>query len=185
MVLDETRPCVEPLTNIDVRDLLFFDKNEVIIRYEDYINSPETPGDSSSKMLTLREKNPKKYKRRKNKQCHVCDKNFTTTTKLKMHTRIHSGCKPFKCKKCHKTFSQEFNLKRHEMVHRTDRPREFQCHICGSFYWQKHHLTDHIVACHAKVETIICDICKKCVKNKNSYRLHRYKHVTFMIDNED
>lgn len=190
----------EPLTNIDVQDLLFFEKNEDFIRLEDYIiNSPEGPrniaSDPSIEVSVLKRKNEQKvqvqttskhkklYKRRKDKQCKVCDKNFTTTTKLNMHTRIHSGCKPFKCTECSKTFSQEFNLKRHELIHlpTSQRPRKYQCHICGQFYWQKHHLTDHILACHSYLEKeIVCDVCKKAVKNKNSYRLHRYRHVIFM-----
>lgn len=187
---------VEPLTGIDVKDLLFFETNETLIRLEDYIYSPERPtsnnSDSNNKVtvtvtdkihVQTRPKNKKLYKRRKNKQCKVCDKNFTTTTKLNMHIRVHSGCKPFKCNKCSKTFAQEFNLKRHELVHvpSSDRPRKYQCHICGLFYWQKHHLSDHILACHSNVAAeIVCDVCKKIVKNKNSYRLHQYRHVTFM-----
>lgn len=192
---------IEPLTNIDVKDLLFFEKNGDVIRLEDYINLPEgTPNISSDSIVLLTvdknelsdnegqvkktlKKHKKLYKRRKDKQCKVCDKNFTTTTKLNMHIRVHSGCKPFKCKECPKTFAQEFNLKRHELVHLpfSERPKKYQCHICGLFYWQKHHLTDHILACHCfGGQEIVCEVCKKAVKNKNSYRMHRYKHVTFM-----
>lgn len=190
-LLDENGRHIEPLTNIDIKDLLFFEKKGDVIRLEDYINTSEVSISIGSdltvevaKVKKSVEKSSKKmYKRRKDKQCKVCDKTFTTTTKLNMHIRVHSGCKPFKCKECPKTFAQQFNLKRHELVHLpfSERPKKYQCHICGLFYWQKHHLSDHILAFHCfGGAEIVCEVCKKAVKNKNSYRMHRYKHVTFM-----
>ncbi|XP_063697978.1 oocyte zinc finger protein XlCOF15-like [Culicoides brevitarsis] len=189
----------EPLSEIDVRDLLFFNtvQTDVISLSDlsDYLQNPPEfeliVTEKVQKIPPTRKNPPKKrkkpakklYKRRKNKECHICEKQFTTTTKLNIHILVHSGSRPFKCTKCDKSFSQEFNLKRHEMVHQPQRQRKFQCHVCGLFYLEKHHLTDHILACHSLMDAnkkIVCDICKKTVKNKNSYRTHRYRHVTFM-----
>uniref|UniRef100_A0A336LN03 CSON014797 protein n=1 Tax=Culicoides sonorensis TaxID=179676 RepID=A0A336LN03_CULSO len=170
---NESQISIETLTNIDITDLIFFNsKNDTVICLEDYLKSPQHAGsvlteDETCDSIEIQKSNKKKsYKRRKDKQCKVCDKTFTTTTKLKMHSRVHSGLKPFKCSKCPKTFTQEYNLKRHEMTHlpANQRKKRFQCHNCELSFWQKHHLKDHLLACHVRgsskngSDKIICDI---------------------------
>ena len=54
--------------------------------------------------------------------CSKCGKSFMSTSKFKLHERIHTGEKPFSCSKCEKTFSQAGHLKTHERIHTDEKP---------------------------------------------------------------
>nr|CAI5826998.1 unnamed protein product [Callosobruchus analis] len=46
-------------------------------------------------------------------RCEVCWKAFAHSTALKLHTRKHTGEKPFKCVLCVASFTQLPHLKKH------------------------------------------------------------------------
>lgn len=50
-------------------------------------------------------------------QCNICLLTFTTSRALKMHTRIHSGEKPYKCGQCNKAFARKDELHTHKYFH--------------------------------------------------------------------
>ncbi|CAB4016011.1 zinc finger 271-like [Paramuricea clavata] len=50
-------------------------------------------------------------------QCSICRLTFTTSRALKMHTRIHSGEKPYKCGQCNKAFARKDELHTHKYFH--------------------------------------------------------------------
>ena len=50
-------------------------------------------------------------------QCSICLLTFTTSRALKMHTRIHSGEKPYKCGQCNKAFARKDELHTHKYFH--------------------------------------------------------------------
>lgn len=50
-------------------------------------------------------------------QCSICRLTFTTSRALKMHTRIHSGEKPYKCDQCNKAFARKDELHTHKYFH--------------------------------------------------------------------
>lgn len=50
-------------------------------------------------------------------QCNICLLTFTTSRALKMHTRIHSGEKPYKCGQCDKAFARKDELHTHKYFH--------------------------------------------------------------------
>lgn len=43
--------------------------------------------------------------------CHICQKNFSSTSALQIHMRTHTGERPFVCSVCQKAFTTKGNLK--------------------------------------------------------------------------
>ena len=61
-----------------------------------------------------------KYMKSKKLPCKVCGKKFTCNSHLAIHSRIHTGDKPFKCDTCGKRFAQSSNLNSHKVTHFRD-----------------------------------------------------------------
>jgi len=72
-------------------------------------------------------------------KCSECGKCCQNNQKLKRHSRIHSGEKPFKCNDCNKRFTTARELVVHSRIHSGEK-ETIQCHVC--YRYSKKLLTD-------------------------------------------
>ena len=81
------------------------------------------------------------------KQCHICSKVFTDTTRIKRHLLSHSDKKPYKCNLCGWGFHQKTNMERHLASH-TNEGEGHPCYQCNSWFTTKSVLSLHIREAH-------------------------------------
>lgn len=123
---------------------------------------------------------------KKRYQCEVrdCGKSFYQKTHLEIHTRAHTGVKPFLCKEptCGQRFSQLGNLKTHERRHTGERP--YRCDICGKTFAQHGNVRAHkIVHTAAKPFTCKLDSCNKQFTQLGNLKSHQNKFHADTIRN--
>lgn len=120
----------------------------------------------------------RKAKPKKRYQCATpgCNKAFHQKTHLDIHTRAHTGVKPFLCKEpsCGQRFSQLGNLKTHERRHTGERP--YHCDICGKTFAQHGNVRAHKVV-HTAAKPFACklDDCGKRFTQLGNLKSHQNK----------
>ena len=93
------------------------------------------------------------------KKCKVCNKELSSTQKLKSHIRAtHCHSAAYKCPTCSKPFGDPYALSVHKRVHSAS-ARKHICIYCGNAYLSKSKLTDH-----EKKHTIGHLTCHHCHK---------------------
>lgn len=132
----------------------------------------ETKSKAYSRPIAISSKSKKRY------ECIFpdCHKCFYQKTHLEIHTRAHTGAKPFICKEptCGQRFSQLGNLKTHERRHTGERP--YNCDICGKTFAQRGNVRAHkIVHTSAKPFTCKLDNCNKHFTQLGNLKSHQNK----------
>jgi len=117
----------------------------------------------------LKEHEKKKHVNSVTIDCDICGKSLAGKHELKIHSRIHTGEKPFHCEECNKDFRarstftihmkshlgtknavcemcgkrfiQWSDLRKHKRTHTGERP--FKCSACGRSFARKDYLTKH------------------------------------------
>ena len=97
-----------------------------------YANARAAPGPSRKRKSS----GPKA----KNNYCHLCEKSYESSYKLKLHMNAHTGERPFVCEFCGKGFARGPNLNAHRRVHTGEKP--FTCNRCSRGF---SHPSDRIV----------------------------------------
>lgn len=119
-----------------------------------------------------------RMKAKKRYQCSMpdCNKSFYQKTHLEIHTRAHTGVKPFVCKEptCGQRFSQLGNLKTHERRHTGERP--YSCDICGKTFAQRGNVRAHKIV-HQQIKPFTCklDDCGKQFTQLGNLKSHQNK----------
>lgn len=105
-----------------------------------------------------------------------CGKAFYQKTHLEIHTRAHTGIKPFLCKEpsCGQRFSQLGNLKTHERRHTGERP--YHCDICFKTFAQHGNVRAHKIV-HTSAKPFVCklDDCNKQFTQLGNLKSHQNK----------
>jgi len=90
--------------------------------------------------------------------CATCSKPFYTPEALEIHSRWHTGERPFACTKCSTKFANESDYRVHMRMHAKDRP--FKCEQCGSLFTTGTSLRKHMNV-HVDVGAFACAVCAR------------------------
>jgi uncharacterized Zn-finger protein len=120
------------------------------------------------------EKFPRIHAGKKLYKCDVCNKCFSSPSKLNLHQRVHTGEKPFKCDACNKCFSSSGNLIQHQSTHTGE--KHFQCDVCKKYFSQFSHLNTH-QRVHTGEKPFKCNVCNKCFSVSGSLIRHQRVHT--------
>ena len=105
-------------------------------------------------------------------QCHLCDKKFSTISKLQRHIDdSHLKVNEVKCDQCFKIFRCDGSLKSHiQNVH--DKSGQVTCSVCQKTFSCNTSLRLHMKNIHNNQEEVKCDKCGNKFKNENGLKSH-------------
>ncbi|XP_061402535.1 zinc finger protein 43-like [Musca vetustissima] len=101
-----------------------------------------------------------KHTAEKRHKCGLCDKAFKVPTLLREHMATHTGVDLYKCNYCTATFKSKSNRSNHC---KRNHPLE---------YPSKKRLTRHLEY-HNPAKEVICDICGKVLRTRNTLQKHK------------
>ena len=111
-------------------------------------------------------------------QCQVCHKMFSEKTRLLIHSRTHSGERPWVCEDCGFSCTQKDNLRLHkEFKHPASGQQEkkYTCHICSASFLTNSNLRRHVLT-HSDARLCVCETCGKSFKDPGSLKQHVFSH---------
>lgn len=122
----------------------------------------------------ISDKNPNKTHLNKSFTCNVYGKNYSNSSNLKSHLRLHTGDKPYSCTICNKRFSQSNAHSYHMKTHIGEKP--FPCDVCLKSFTTKGQLVNHY-RLHTGERPFVCSICSKSFTQKVAHTVHMMTHT--------
>ncbi|XP_053134952.1 uncharacterized protein LOC128337699 [Hemicordylus capensis] len=106
--------------------------------------------------------------------CPECGREFSNSSNMRKHLRIHKGELPFGCHVCGKAYSDPSNLARHQMAHTGERPH--QCPTCPKAFYLKHQLSAHLRH-HEGIRPFSCLGCESSFCSRAELAAHIKSHA--------
>ncbi|CAH1783632.1 unnamed protein product [Owenia fusiformis] len=129
----------------------------------------KTYAQKDRKTLHMKEHEGKVY------NCHICEKQFHSEAKLKVHTRNHN--KPFPCTVCDFRFTQRSHLNTHMKKHAEK--SVIVCELCEESFLTVQGLTQHTQRAHGEKSVnsklFNCKLCSKGFTRKTVLYAHNRK----------
>ncbi|XP_061476000.1 zinc finger protein 879-like isoform X2 [Rhineura floridana] len=108
------------------------------------------------------------------KPYNFCSDGFSDKSNLMAHQGIHSGEKTFKCSVCEKSFSRNWSLITHQRYHKGEKP--YKCLDCSESFCDKSSLIRH-QRIHTGEKLYKCFICEKSFNQSTNLFTHQRIHT--------